>query len=337
MRVITAAEIASALSERDLIEALRTAFRSDIVTPLRHHHPIPRPEGPDAMLLLMPAWTDFSARGHAGHGYVGVKSVSVFPENNAKGLPAVMGVYLLLSGETGAPLAVIDGQALTLWRTAAASALAASYLARGDAARLLMVGAGALAPYLIRAHKAVRPIRQVLIWNRRLEKAESLAKRLDGGGLSVQATDDLEGAVRGADIVSCATLSREPLVRGAWLQPGVHLDLVGAFTPEMRECDDEAVRRARVFVDTREGALAEGGDLVQAVRAGSLDPDDVAGDLFELTRETKAGRRSEDEITLFKSVGTALEDLAAAQRVFQRSGVSAGKDVFDERGDQEGQ
>ena len=229
-----------------------------------------------------------------------------------------MGAYLLLDGKTGAPQALIDGPMLTLKRTAAASALASSYLSRPDCERLLMVGTGALAPHLIMAHASVRPICNVLIWGRSPDKAARLAKRLDRSAFRVDHTEDLEGAARGAEVISCATLSTEPLVRGDWLQPGQHLDLVGAFKPDMRETDDAAIRRARVFVDTREGALKEAGDIVQPIASGALDPADIAGDLFELTRGERAGRRFYDQITLFKSVGTALEDLAAAQLAVER-------------------
>ncbi|MEE8293655.1 MAG: ornithine cyclodeaminase family protein, partial [Kiloniellales bacterium] len=193
------------------------------------------------------------------------------------------------------------------------------YLSRPDCERLLMVGTGALAPYLVSAHAAVRPICNVLIWGRTPDKAIKLAKRLDRTDFRVAATEDLEAAAQGADIISCATLSRDPLVRGDWLRPGQHLDLVGAFRPDMRESDDQAVRRARVFVDTRDGATKEAGDIVQPIESGVLDPADVAGDLFDLTRGARAGRRYYDQITLFKSVGTALEDLAAAELAAERA------------------
>ena len=318
MRVITAAQIAEAVTERDVVETLRSAFRAETVAPLRHHHDIMRPDAATATLLLMPAWTDFETQGHTERGYIGTKIVTVFPDNGEQGLPAVMGVYFLMSGKTGQPLAVIDGQSLTLWRTAAASALASSYLSREDSHRLLMVGAGALAPFLIKAHAAVRPINQVLLWNRNFENAEKVARKLTSNTLPVTATDDLEGAVRGADIVSCATLSKDPLVKGAWLRPGIHVDCVGAFKPDMRETDDDVIRRARVFVDTRPGATKEAGDIVQPLKSGVLDEMDITADLFELTRGQKAGRRFYDQITFFKSVGTALEDLAAAVLIFQR-------------------
>jgi ornithine cyclodeaminase len=312
MRVISAAEIDRVLTYPDLIETLRAAFRSGVTVPPRHHHAIPRP-GAEAILILMPAWHD-----EPSQGYAGVKIVSVFPDNARRGKPSVMGTYLLLSGESGEPLAALDGQALTLWRTAAASALAASYLARNDARRLAMVGAGALAPGLIAAHAAVRGIEEVAIWNRTPATAVRLAARLDRPGLRVRAASDLAEAVGTADIVSAATLASAPLIRGEWLKPGTHIDLVGAYTPKMREADDAAVTRARVYVDTRAGALHEAGDLVQPIAAGLLEEADIAGDLFDLCRGTAAGRRSDTEITLFKSVGTAIEDLAAAVAVYER-------------------
>ncbi len=276
MRILSAADVEGALDWDSLVERLRRAFRRGAEVPVRHHHDIANPGGPEGTLLLMPAW-------QAGL-HIGIKVVTIFPDNDARGLPSVMGAYLLLDGKTGAPIALIDGPMLTVKRTAAASALASSYLSRPDCERFLMIGTGSLAPYLIMAHASVRPICNVLIWGRSPDKAARLAKRLDRPDFRVAATDDLEAAVRGAHVISCATLSKDPLVRGDWLQPGQHLDLVGAFRPDMRESDDTAIRRARVFVDTRDGALAEAGDIVQPIESGLLDRDDVAGDLFDLTR-----------------------------------------------------
>lgn len=304
MRTIGAEEVHRRLDYPRLIDALRTLFRDGCEAPVRHHHTIDQPDAPDGTLLLMPAW-------QAG-GHLGVKVATVFPGNADKQLPAVMASYLLMDGATGEPRALIDGTALTARRTAAASALAATWLARADAESMVMVGTGALAPHLIQAHAAARPLRRVAIWGRRPERAQAVADALALPGIAIEATADLEGAVRNADLVSCATLATEPLVLGAWLKPGVHLDLVGAFTPAMRECDDEAVTRARLFVDTRAGALKEGGDLVQPLEAGVIAEEDIVGDLFDLSRGLVEGRRSPDEITLFKSVGAALEDLAAA-------------------------
>lgn len=310
MRILSAAEVEAALDFDSLVERLRVAFRRDIRVPLRHHHAVATDTGVDATLLLMPAWQ--SGR------HIGVKTVTVFPDNAARGLPAVMGVYLLLDGKTGSPLALIDGPMLTAKRTAAASALASSYLSRPDSERLLMVGTGTLAPQLIMAHAAVRPICNVLIWGRAEDKAARLAKALDRSDFKVAHTTDLEAAARGAHIISCATLSAEPLIEGEWLRAGQHLDLVGGYRPDMRETDDTAIRRARVFVDTRAGACKEAGDIVQPLESGVLTLDDIAADLFDLTRGERAGRRYYDQITLFKSVGTAIEDLAAAQLAFER-------------------
>ena len=311
MRVVDAAEIDRLLDFPSLINALREAFSSDITVPLRHHHAVPRPAG-EATLILMPAW-------HAvARGFIGVKIVSVFADNATRGKPSVMGTYLLMSGDSGELLAAFDGQALTLWRTAAASALAASVLARPDARTMTMIGAGALAPRLIAAHAAVRPIEEVLIWNRTGATATRLAMELDRPGLSVKARDDLAGAVAAADIVSAATLSPQPLIRGEWLRPGAHVDAVGAYRPDMRETDDVVIRRARVYVDTRAGALTEAGDIVQPIAAGLFNEADIAGDLFDLCRGTASGRGADDGMTLFKSVGSAIEDLAAAVLVFGR-------------------
>jgi ornithine cyclodeaminase len=310
MRIISAAEVEGALDFSSLVERLRQSFRRDTVVPVRHHHRVQDGTGDEATLLLMPAW-------QAGLN-IGIKMATVFPNNGARGLPAVMGAYLLLDGRTGSPQALIDGPMLTVKRTAAASALASRYLSRPDCERLLMVGTGALAPYLVTAHATVRPVCNVLIWGRDPQKAEKLARRLNRRDFRVDFTTDLEAAIKGADIISCATLSRAPLIRGSWLRPGQHIDLVGAFRPDMRESDDEAIRRSRIFVDTREGALSEAGDLLQPIHEGVFNPEDVAGDLFDLTRGDRAGRRYYDQITLFKSVGTAIEDLAAAQLTVER-------------------
>lgn len=311
MLVIDAAEIGRVLAPALVIEALREAFQAPIEVPVRHHHSIPRGSDELATLLLMPAW-------HKSGGYIGVKIATVFPLNAKRNAPSVEASYMLMAGETGTPLAVMDGRAITLWRTAAASALAARYLANPKASRLLVVGAGAMATYLIRAHAAARPISDVEIWNRDGAKAEVLAAQLDGV-LRVKAAPDLETAVRRADIVSVATLSTEPLIKGAWLQPGTHLDLVGGFTPKMREADDDCLRKASVFVDTRAGASKEAGDIVQPLQSGVITDKDLKGDLFDLCRGVHKGRVRDDEITYFKSVGTAIEDLAAAVLVYNRA------------------
>ncbi len=319
MRILSADEVDRALDDLTLIDRLDALFRDGCEMPTRHHHPVRSPLGPgsaDAMLLLMPAWTVGPS------GRVGVKVVTVFPENGKRDLPSIYGQYLLLDGQTGVPLSLLDGTMLTKRRTACASGLASRYLSHPESGRLLMIGTGALAPQLIRVHAKVRPINEVAIWGRRPEQAALLARDLArelpvalGRPITVRAVSDRREAVAWADIVSCATLSREPLVEGDWLREGQHLDLVGAYTPEMRESDDRAVWRARVYVDTRAGALKEGGDIVQPLANGTIEEDDVIADLFQLARGQQTGRLAGDRssITLFKSVGAALEDLAAAE------------------------
>jgi ornithine cyclodeaminase len=296
-----------------LMEALASAFEADHVAPLRHHHRI-GPANHHATHLLMTAWTADSPGADA---FIGTKIVNVFSDNTRLNLPSVLAAYLLQSGETGAPLAIMDGSRLTLWRTAAASALAARYLARADAAHLLMVGAGALAPFMIRAHASSRPIKRVTIWNHRRASAERLAASLSAEPWSVSVADTLPQAVAEADIVSCATLTEQPLIHGEWLRDGTHVDLVGAFNLSMRECDDAAVMRASIFIDTA-AAKSEGGDIAVALNSGLLTEEDIVADLYDLCRERHRGRTSTTEITLFKSVGTGIEDLAAAMLVWQR-------------------
>ena len=247
------------------------------------------------------------------NGAIGVKLVTVFADNVIRSLPAVHACYVLFDGNTGAPLAMLDGNELTLRRTGAASALAAKYLARPDAERLLMVGTGELAPHVILSHAEVRPIKAVRIWGRRSERAREVADAVSGHDFSVDVCNDLEAGVAWADIISCATLSQTPLIEGRWLRPGQHLDLIGAFRPNMREADDVALTRAALYVDTRAGALVEAGEFVQTLAAGLIEPSDIKGELSELVRGLVPGRSDPDAITLFKSVGTAIEDLAAAE------------------------
>ncbi len=303
MRSIDAATLASLLERRALIDALDRAFAGGAEVPPRIHHDTGGGTRPNA-LLIMPAWSTAS---------IGVKLVTVHRDNAARGEPAVHAAYVLFDAATGAPRAMLDGTELTRRRTAAVAALAARYLAPPGAERLLMVGTGSLATHVIESHALVRPIREVRIWGRRRDRAAAIADRLAGRGFAVAVADELEPAVGWADIVSCATLATEPVVRGAWLRPGQHIDLIGAYTPQMREIDDEGLRRVRIYVDTRAGALTESGELVQAIAAGALAPDDLCGELADLARGRVAARRGPQEITLFKSVGTALADLAAAE------------------------
>lgn len=297
MRIMTAEQVRAALPWAGLESALHAMFRDGCEAPLRHRHALP-----DAgMLLLMPAWT---AR------HTGMKTVHVQPANGARGLPAVHAVYLLSDARTGQPLAMLDGGELTDRRTAAASTLAGRFLARPDSRRLLVLGAGRVAGALAEAWCDRFPIEQVAIWARKPAQAQALAARLAAHGLPAMATASADPG--GFDIVSAATLSEVPLVRGAAVAPGTHVDLVGAFRPTMRESDGALLARATLVLDTRAGGLAEAGDVVQALAEGAITEAQVAADLFDLCRGTHPGRRGPSEITVFKSVGWAGEDLAAA-------------------------
>lgn len=310
MQHFDAAATRAGLPYDRLIAALRARFAAGCEVPPRHVHAL------DGMTsLIMPAWIPGR--------YYGVKTVNIAPGNAARGLPGLHSSYLLYDARTGVPLALLDGDQITTRRTVAASALAASWLARADAQHLLVVGAGALARQLPEAYRAVRPITRVSVWARDTAKAEALARELAASpgcaGLAVQAVRALDAACAAADIVSCATLATAPLVQGAWLRPGSHLDLIGSFTPTMREADDACFAGAGLWVDSDE-ALAKSGDLLGPLARGVFTAADVRGTLATLAtlaRGEAAGRRSQAERTVFKSVGNALEDLAAALTVYE--------------------
>lgn len=245
---------------------------------------------------------------------LGIKLATIFPGNID--LPSVHTVYVALDPVTGEERAVIVGNALTWFKTACDSALASRRLARPGATRLLMVGAGAMAPHLIRAHIAACPsIGEVAIWNRTTARAEALASEL--ADLGAEVSTDLGAAVKSADIVSCATMTVEPLIHGAWLRPGTHLDLVGAYLPHMREADDEAIVGARVFVDSRSSAF-DTGEIGIPLDTGVITARSVLGDLYQLATGTVPGRTHDNDITLFKNAGGGHLDLMAAQYLLTR-------------------
>jgi len=308
MKTLSAETLHTLLTPQLVVDALREGFSSGVHVPLRHHHSIPTGADPGTM-LIMPAWSESNGE----QAVLGVKLVNVYTSNPEKGIPSIQGSYILFEKNTGTPIATLDGSTITLFRTAAASVLAATFLARSDSKRLLMVGTGRLAPYIVRTYVDVIGIDDVLIWGRNLEKARSTVKSLASLGIQAKAVSELQESVEWADIISCATMSTSPLVLGRWLQPGQHVDLIGGFTEEMRETDDEAVGLSDLFVDTREGALSEAGDLIQPLRNGVIQEDDILADLADLVTNKHSGRSSVQQITLFKSVGTALEDLATAQ------------------------
>jgi ornithine cyclodeaminase len=253
---------------------------------------------------------------------LGSKLYTSFPGNltdrlrGQDGLPAVQGMYVLFDGSNGRPVAALDGTAITWWKTAADSALGARLLAPPTPDTLAVVGAGAMAPWLVRAHRYARPsLSRVLVWNRTPERAGSLTARLRGEGILAEHATDLESAVRQADVITSATRTHTPLIRGAWLRAGAHLDLVGGYTPETREADDEAARRARIFVDRRESAFHGVGDILQPIASGAIRAEDVLGDLYDLIGGRVAGRLESHDITLFKNAGGGHLDLMTAEAV----------------------
>ncbi|KXF53002.1 ornithine cyclodeaminase [Rhodococcus sp. SC4] len=304
MLTINAEDTATLLAFDDLIPALRKGFIRGASTPNRHHHTLD--DTTDATLLVMPSWDD---------RYLGVKLVDVFPANSVSGRPALSSAFILASASTGEHLAVIDGNELTRRRTVATSALAASYLARRGSTTHLIVGAGHIGSLAAEAYRSVFDIQTVLIYDQFAANAERLAENLRQKGIQARTADDLASAVANADIITCATLATEPIIRGQWLQPGAHLDLIGSFRPTMRESDDQCIIRSNVYVDTPV-ALEESGDLTQPIADGILDARSIAGNLPQLCREEVHGRQDSNQITLFKAVGSGLADLTSAAFVY---------------------
>lgn len=304
---INSTQLTLCLPYPTLIDALRATFSQAIHAPLRHTHRLSE-EGPTS-LLIMPVWQEAQE--------LGIKIVTVAPNNYLAGQPTVHALFILMDAATGAPLALMDGEQLTLRRTAAASALASDYLSRKNSHHLLLVGTGRLAPHMAIAHCATRPIDQVTVWGRNPRSVAHTANTLRAEGLpehiAIHQATDLSAAVNQADIICSATTSKEPLIYHDWVRPGTHIDLVGGFRPDMREADDALMRHAHIFVDTYQGALAEAGDLIQPIQQGLITREAVRAELADLTTHRHAGRMNEDEITIFKSVGTAIEDLCAAK------------------------
>ncbi len=290
----------------ELIQELKLGFSiNKTIIPMRHHHDFPNPDvNADSTLLLMPAWNPSKD--------AGVKIVTVSPKNGQFNLPSIQGTYIYVDAKKGTIKAILEAKSLTVKRTAAASALAASYLSRKDSNSMLMIGTGALSTNLIKAYASIRPIKKVFVWGRNFEKAQAISTALKNESFSIQPIKTIEEKISEVDIVSCATLSKTPLVLGKYLKAGQHIDLVGAYKKDMREADDETITQASVFVDTFQGGLKESGDIVIPIKNGILKEDAIKADLFQLCSNKHNGRSSKKEITVFKSVGHALEDLVAA-------------------------
>jgi ornithine cyclodeaminase len=311
MKIIDAAATRQALAFGPLLDALGAMFVAGCEVPLRHTHVIHDPATASGVtVLIMPAWQP--------GGFLGIKTVNIAPANAQRGVPGLHSTYLLYDATTGVPLAQMDGNEITSRRTAAASALGAAYLAREDASHLALLGAGRVGSLVPLAHRAVRPITRVSVWDRDANAAARVVDALREQAFDATVCATAKAAVTGADIVTCATLATEPVVQAEWLAPGVHLDLIGSFTPQMREADDACFAGATLFVDTEE-ALAKSGELLGPMSRGVFTTQDVRGTLADLCRTARLRRKTRDERTVFKAVGTALEDLAAATLVWRES------------------
>jgi alanine dehydrogenase len=312
MQIFGHKEISASLDWLRMIHGLEDLLRQGAEVPQRLNYSLPTSSGGQGSLLVMPAWIPGEL--------IGVKLVTFFPDNGDVALPTISAAYVSFDGATGQLKGILDGEELTARRTAAASAVASKRLARPDAAHLLVIGTGQLSAKMALAHASVRPLSRVEIFGRDPRKAKEVVKHLQCEGIEALVAEDLEGSAQSADIISCVTSATSPVLKGAWLKPGAHVDLVGGFRADMREADDEVVRRASIFVDVRRSAILAG-DLAQPITAALLSESDIKADLSELVRGEHMGRTSPDEITLFKSVGDALEDLAAARLVVsQRPG-----------------
>jgi ornithine cyclodeaminase/alanine dehydrogenase-like protein (mu-crystallin family) len=313
MLLLTGEEIRALAPMPRLIECLRKAFGTEYLVPLRQVAKMPGGAG-DRLLFSMP--------GFERDGAAVIKLTTYFPDNQAKGLPTIQAVILVFSKE-GTPIALLDGPLVTQLRTGATSALASIYLSREDSAHLVVIGTGALAPQMAAAHCAARPISRISVWGRRQERATATVaaiRALIPGDIEISVCESLAKSVATADIVSCATSSPTPVLAGKWLKPGTFVDLVGSFSPSRRETDDDVVLRSRIFVDTFEGAMAEGGDVLEPLARGIIDRSRIEGELADLVSERKPGRVNSEEIIVFKSVGTAIEDLATARLVVAAAG-----------------
>jgi len=307
MKILNAERVAECLDYETLIEALRAGIAGTGSSPSRMRLETGSADN-RKLLLIKPAWDD---------GMAIIKLLTLNEMNRKTVVPFIQGVIVVFDQATGTPSCIMDAMELTCRRTAAASALAADYLAARDTEVLTLIGTGTLAPHMALAHAVTRPIRRVNVFGRSLEKAEATANAIRNANpaIKTRVAADLPTAVGEAQIVCAATSSSTPLVKGAWISNGAHIDLVGSYRPDARESDDAAIGMARVFVDDRAAAMREAGDILIPLGKGVISKSDVVGDLAELCGGMVQGRISENEVTAFKSVGMALEDLIAVKLV----------------------
>ncbi len=310
MKIIDAEQVAKLIPYHDLINALRDAFKAGGYIPLRHNHSIKTKAGTENTLLLMPCWQE--------GGMLGIKLVMVCPDNNKKNLDSVSSTYILSDADTGQNLAIMDGDELTARRTACASALASSYLSNPASEKMLMMGTGKIAAHLIYAHSAIRDLKEIYVWGRNYQNTKRFAETVSiGFEVPIIVIENPEEYAGSCDIISCATMADKPILKGKWLDTSKkqHIDLVGAFTPDMREADNDVIQNCDIYVDTYEGTIAEAGDIIHPLEEGIINRHDICGELSEMVADGFMPKNS-TRSTLFKSVGTALEDLAAAKMVY---------------------
>jgi alanine dehydrogenase len=319
VRIVTQSEVPQLLPMRECVELMREALcglaRGDAVQPLRTVTPVPNGSG---LLASMPAYLGAPRA-------LGVKVITVTPSNQGSPFDSHQGAVLLFEAEHGSLVAVIDATSITTIRTAAVSAVATDVLARKDAVSAAILGSGVQAASHLEAMIAVRPIERARVWSRSPEHAEAFAAR-EGArhGIRVEAARSAREAVEDAAIICVATAAREPVLLGEWIAPGTHVNAVGACVPAHRELDTAAVKRSRLFVDRRESALHEAGDILIPIREGAIGEDHIVGEIGELLLGWIEGRRGADEVTLFKSLGLAIEDLAAAHRIHANATAKGG-------------
>ncbi len=315
MKMITAEQVHDALRYPDFIDALHDAFAGKHIMPQRQVMLLDEASGSHDAFAVLPAWND---------EVIALKAFTYFPGNQAP-RRTLYSQIMVFDRQCGEPLALVDGVSVTCWRTAGVSALASRFLSRPDSATLFLLGTGKLAPFLIRAHASVRPLKKVLIWGRSPDKSVALARSMavEFPEAEFQAITEIPAACAEADIVVCATGSPEILVRGEWIRPGTHTDFLGNHHATKRECDTPMITRSRVFVDTRANCFKEAGEILVPVTEGVFSTDQVAGELSELCQGSIPARRNEREITLFKSVGCALGDLCGAVAAWRASAAGS--------------
>ncbi|MEQ3530239.1 ornithine cyclodeaminase family protein [Pseudoalteromonas sp. XMcav11-Q] len=309
MQIITRQEVADNLNYPSLIQALKQGFAQPAGTPTRQVFELDNSHNNHDAFAVLPAWNA---------DVIGVKAFTYFPDNNQYDKASLYSKIMLFSRQFGEPLALVDGTEVTLWRTSAVSALAAEYLAPKHAKHLVFFGSGNLASYMINAHLSVRNYSKISIIARNSEKGRLLLELLSSQHQGVEFSlyqQATASVIASADVISCATGSHTPLFNGEWLSDGTHIDCIGNHHKDCREIDTTTVTKSRVFVDSRANVLNEAGELLLPISEGKFSPDKVVAELSEMTKNN-LGRSNENEITLFKSVGTALSDLIGAKLVY---------------------